>query len=191
MEFRFDFLRIICQHEHYIPLNLPLDCRATGDLYEYELTDSYCKNHFLCGLLLRQVEYILSLLSYLYFSLHFILHCFLSDNCYINVMPANYRCLFFSILLAWSRVFQVSQALAGGRLIRKMAIRIFRDLLIKHELDDRYSEKVFILEWTDILHFSNLGGATTRKIIHARKSCILNECWNMGAFSVWWKQPRI
>lgn len=39
-------------------------------------------------------------------------------------------------------VFQVSQALAGGRLIRKMAIRIFRDLLIKHEVDDRYSEKV-------------------------------------------------
>ncbi|CAB4035178.1 dedicator of cytokinesis 11, partial [Paramuricea clavata] len=89
MEFRFDFLRIICQHEHYIPLNLPLDCRATGELYEYELTDSYCKNHFLCGLLLRQV----------------------------------------------------SQALAGGRLIRKMAIRIFRDLLVKHELDVRYSEK--------------------------------------------------
>ncbi len=56
MEFRFDFLRIICQHEHYIPLNLPLDCRATGDLYDYELTDSYCKNHFLSGLLLRQVQ---------------------------------------------------------------------------------------------------------------------------------------
>jgi hypothetical protein len=55
MEFRFDFLRIICQHEHYIPLNLPLDCRATGELYEYELTDSYCKSHFLSGLLLRQV----------------------------------------------------------------------------------------------------------------------------------------
>ncbi|XP_028405691.1 dedicator of cytokinesis protein 9-like isoform X2 [Dendronephthya gigantea] len=89
MEFRFDFLKIICQHEHYIPLNLPLDCRALGDLYDFELTDSYCKNHFLCGMLLRQV----------------------------------------------------SQALVGGRHIRKMSIRILRDLLIKHELDDRYSEK--------------------------------------------------
>ena len=57
MEFRFDFLKIICQHEHYIPLNLPLDCRVTGELYEFELTDSYCKNHFLCGLLLRQVSH--------------------------------------------------------------------------------------------------------------------------------------
>lgn len=37
---------------------------------------------------------------------------------------------------------KVSQALVGGRHIRKMSIRILRDLLMKHELDDRYSEKV-------------------------------------------------
>lgn len=56
MEFRFEFLRIICQHEHYIPLNLPFDMRSLGEYYECELSDHYCQNHFLCGLLLRQVS---------------------------------------------------------------------------------------------------------------------------------------
>ncbi|EDO33582.1 predicted protein, partial [Nematostella vectensis] len=27
-EFKFEFLQVICNHEHYIPLNLPLDVRG-------------------------------------------------------------------------------------------------------------------------------------------------------------------
>ena len=29
LEFKFEFLQVICNHEHYIPLNLPLDVRGT------------------------------------------------------------------------------------------------------------------------------------------------------------------
>ena len=165
MEFRFDFLKIICQHEHYIPLNLPLDSRATGELYEYELTDSYCKNHFLCGLLLRQVDHYCCFCHFGFVSLniwcvyctppstslffwysrqYIVLYCnekypFLV--CTFFIFAFSSHILYFTLLLS-KLTFKVSQALAGGRLIRRMAIRIFRDLLIKHELDDRYSDKV-------------------------------------------------
>uniref|UniRef100_A0A674DS12 Dedicator of cytokinesis 9 n=1 Tax=Salmo trutta TaxID=8032 RepID=A0A674DS12_SALTR len=69
-EFKFEFLRVICNHEHYIPLNLPMPfgngriqrfqvCLLfvlLPDLQlDYSLTDDFCKNHFLVGLLLREV----------------------------------------------------------------------------------------------------------------------------------------
>uniref|UniRef100_A0A669R6G1 Dedicator of cytokinesis 9 n=1 Tax=Phasianus colchicus TaxID=9054 RepID=A0A669R6G1_PHACC len=71
-EFKFEFLRVVCNHEHYIPLNLPilklidivfkLYCSfheisaLFSDLQlDYSLTDEFCKNHFLVGLLLREV----------------------------------------------------------------------------------------------------------------------------------------
>uniref|UniRef100_A0A4W5PH72 Dedicator of cytokinesis 9 n=1 Tax=Hucho hucho TaxID=62062 RepID=A0A4W5PH72_9TELE len=69
-EFKFEFLRVICNHEHYIPLNLPMPfgkgriqrfqvCLLSvllPDLQlDYSLTDDFCKNHFLVGLLLREV----------------------------------------------------------------------------------------------------------------------------------------
>uniref|UniRef100_A0A8C7VTB3 Dedicator of cytokinesis protein 9 n=1 Tax=Oncorhynchus mykiss TaxID=8022 RepID=A0A8C7VTB3_ONCMY len=74
-EFKFEFLRVICNHEHYIPLNLPMPFgngriqRFQGRLsnvrllfvllpdlqLDYSLTDDFCKNHFLVGLLLREV----------------------------------------------------------------------------------------------------------------------------------------
>ena len=28
LEFKFEFLQVVCNHEHYIPLNLPLDVRS-------------------------------------------------------------------------------------------------------------------------------------------------------------------
>ena len=28
LEFKFEFLQVVCNHEHYIPLNLPLDVRG-------------------------------------------------------------------------------------------------------------------------------------------------------------------
>ncbi|XP_068686823.1 dedicator of cytokinesis protein 9-like [Montipora foliosa] len=86
LEFKFEFLQVVCNHEHYIPLNLPLDVRALGGVHNCELTDDYCKRYFLVGLLLREI----------------------------------------------------SSALTQGRLIRKLAIRVLRNMLVKHELDDRY-----------------------------------------------------
>ncbi|XP_073255433.1 dedicator of cytokinesis protein 11-like [Porites lutea] len=86
LEFKFEFLQVVCNHEHYIPLNLPLDVRALGGVHDSELTDDYCKRYFLVGLLLREI----------------------------------------------------SSALTQGRHIRKLAIRVLRNMLVKHELDDRY-----------------------------------------------------
>uniref|UniRef100_A0A4W5P569 Dedicator of cytokinesis 9 n=1 Tax=Hucho hucho TaxID=62062 RepID=A0A4W5P569_9TELE len=60
-EFKFEFLRVICNHEHYIPLNLPMPfgngrIQRFQDLQlDFSLTDDFCKNHFLVGLLLREV----------------------------------------------------------------------------------------------------------------------------------------
>ncbi|KAJ8008347.1 hypothetical protein DPEC_G00103890 [Dallia pectoralis] len=73
-EMKFDFLMTVCNHEHYIPLNLPMAFGRTKlqrvqDFISYaterfcavdqslesSLTEEYCRNHFLVGLLLRQV----------------------------------------------------------------------------------------------------------------------------------------
>nr|XP_032833671.1 dedicator of cytokinesis protein 9 isoform X1 [Petromyzon marinus] len=75
-EFKLAFLKEICSHEHYIPLNLamsfsrgriqryqdllfPTEATREGlpDLQlDYSLTEDFCKNHFLVGLLLREVS---------------------------------------------------------------------------------------------------------------------------------------
>ncbi|XP_047662194.1 dedicator of cytokinesis protein 10 isoform X2 [Tachysurus fulvidraco] len=55
-EFKFDFLREVCNHEHYIPLSLPIpSARITVDMPEYNLTGEFCRKHFLTGLLLREL----------------------------------------------------------------------------------------------------------------------------------------
>ena len=54
-ELKFELLRCVCDHEHFIPLNLPMDIRKKGDVHESTLNDHYCKRHFLIGLLLREV----------------------------------------------------------------------------------------------------------------------------------------
>ncbi|XP_074048043.1 dedicator of cytokinesis protein 9 isoform X6 [Macrotis lagotis] len=74
-EFKFEFLRVVCNHEHYIPLNLPMPfgkgriqryqafLSPTMESHDtpldlqldYSLTDEFCKYHFLVGLLLREV----------------------------------------------------------------------------------------------------------------------------------------
>ncbi|XP_060247615.1 dedicator of cytokinesis protein 9 isoform X8 [Meriones unguiculatus] len=74
-EYKFEFLRVVCNHEHYIPLNLPMPfgkgriqryqaflsaaeefSDTPVDLQlDYSLTDDFCRNHFLVGLLLREV----------------------------------------------------------------------------------------------------------------------------------------
>uniref|UniRef100_A0A4W5LFS5 Dedicator of cytokinesis 10 n=1 Tax=Hucho hucho TaxID=62062 RepID=A0A4W5LFS5_9TELE len=63
-EFKFEFLREVCNHEHYIPLSLPLpsahitgqrSSRVHRDPIEYSLTGEFCRKHFLTGLLLREL----------------------------------------------------------------------------------------------------------------------------------------
>uniref|UniRef100_A0A4W6ED68 Dedicator of cytokinesis 10 n=1 Tax=Lates calcarifer TaxID=8187 RepID=A0A4W6ED68_LATCA len=57
-ELKFEFLREVCNHEHYIPLSLPLpSARIAGKslMPEYNLTGEFCRKHFLTGLLLREL----------------------------------------------------------------------------------------------------------------------------------------
>uniref|UniRef100_A0A671XXX5 Dedicator of cytokinesis 11 n=1 Tax=Sparus aurata TaxID=8175 RepID=A0A671XXX5_SPAAU len=73
-EMKFDFLMAVCNHEHFIPLNLPMAFGRTKlqrvqdfipyatELFgpveqslEFSLTEEYCRNHFLVGLLLREL----------------------------------------------------------------------------------------------------------------------------------------
>uniref|UniRef100_A0A8C3SKI3 Dedicator of cytokinesis 11 n=1 Tax=Chelydra serpentina TaxID=8475 RepID=A0A8C3SKI3_CHESE len=70
VEFKFEFLQTICNHEHYIPLNLPMTfakpklqrrcsvffCFVADVNLEYSLTDEYCRHHFLVGMLLRETS---------------------------------------------------------------------------------------------------------------------------------------
>uniref|UniRef100_A0A4W3HCZ3 Dedicator of cytokinesis 9 n=1 Tax=Callorhinchus milii TaxID=7868 RepID=A0A4W3HCZ3_CALMI len=60
-ELKFEFLRVVCNHEHFIPLNLAMPF-GKGRIQRYQdlqldftLTDDFCKNHFLVGLLVREV----------------------------------------------------------------------------------------------------------------------------------------
>ncbi|CAL8326583.1 unnamed protein product [Lota lota] len=60
-EMKFDFLMTVGNHEHFIPLNLPMAFgrtklqRVQDQNLECSLTEEYCRNHFLVGLLLREV----------------------------------------------------------------------------------------------------------------------------------------
>ncbi|XP_058890349.1 dedicator of cytokinesis protein 10-like isoform X11 [Acipenser ruthenus] len=70
-EYKFEFLREVCNHEHHIPLSLPIpsakitdqaspsQTQSTQDVPEYSLTNEYCRKHFLTGLLLREVGFAL------------------------------------------------------------------------------------------------------------------------------------
>ena len=71
---KLDFIRIVCDHEHFVPLNLPFPKSSESviismattrqppcapppaDGVEYSLTDNFCRKHFLVGLLLREVS---------------------------------------------------------------------------------------------------------------------------------------
>lgn len=94
-EYKFSFLEIICSHEHYISLNLPIQYsklsprNKSPDLQEFTLSEEFCKHHFIVGLLLQEIKT----------SLNEITH------------------------------------------IRKIALNILKNLIAKHELDDRYKSK--------------------------------------------------
>ncbi|XP_046447610.1 dedicator of cytokinesis protein 9-like isoform X2 [Daphnia pulex] len=95
-ELKFQFLQSVCFHEHYIPLNFPRAPnwaamqKSMKELdMEFRLCDSFCRSHYLAGLILQEV----------------------------------------------------SSALNEVADIRRIALRCLKDLLAKHELDDRYQNK--------------------------------------------------
>uniref|UniRef100_A0A803TWJ1 Dedicator of cytokinesis 11 n=1 Tax=Anolis carolinensis TaxID=28377 RepID=A0A803TWJ1_ANOCA len=65
VEYKFEFLQTICNHEHYIPLNLPMTFakpklqRVQDVNLESSLSEEYCRHHFLVGLLLRETSFAL------------------------------------------------------------------------------------------------------------------------------------
>lgn len=88
-EFKFHFLQEIFTHEHFISLNLPIILKPknrTELLQHFTLSEEYCRQHFLTGLLLNEVK------------------SSLNEVCHI----------------------------------RKIALNLFKDLLAKHDLDQRY-----------------------------------------------------
>ncbi|KAJ6669308.1 hypothetical protein lerEdw1_008117 [Lerista edwardsae] len=71
---KFDFLQEVCNHEHFIPLCLPMRSADipdpitpsettqqfhASDIPEYTVTNEFCRKHFLIGLLLREVGFAL------------------------------------------------------------------------------------------------------------------------------------
>ena len=53
-----------------------------------------------------------------------------------------YYFVYFREYLFLFVISQISSALTQGRHIRKLAIRVLRNMLVKHELDDRYEGEV-------------------------------------------------
>lgn len=91
-EYKFSFLQEICSHEHYIPLNLPFllsPRRAPDILNHFTLSEEFCQQHFMTGLLLQEVK---------------------------------------------SSLNEVGH-------IRRLALTTLKELIAKHDLDDRYQNK--------------------------------------------------
>lgn len=92
-EYKFAFLQEICSHEHYVPLNLPFlltpKNRPADILQHFTLSEEFCRQHFIAGLLLQEVK------------------SSLNEVCHI----------------------------------RRMALRTLKELLAKHDFDDRYQNK--------------------------------------------------
>ncbi|KAM8953703.1 dedicator of cytokinesis protein 10 [Pelodytes ibericus] len=73
-QYKFEFLQEVCNHEHLVPLCLPIrsanipdavtpsdstKALHASDVPEYTLTDDFCRKHFLIGILLREIGFAL------------------------------------------------------------------------------------------------------------------------------------
>lgn len=92
-EYKFAFLQEVCSHEHYVPLNLPIILSTTSRqpdiIQRFTLSEEFCRQHFLAGVLLQETKSALNEVGH----------------------------------------------------IRKMALIALKELMAKHELDDRYQGK--------------------------------------------------
>lgn len=59
-EYKFAFLHEVCSHEHYVPLNLPMlmspKNRQPNIIQHFTLSEEFCRQHFLAGVLLQEVK---------------------------------------------------------------------------------------------------------------------------------------
>lgn len=92
-EYKFALMQEICSHEHYVPLNLPIvlspNSRKPNLIQRFTLSEEFCQQHYLVGILLQEVK----------------------------------------------------SALNEASHIRKMALATLKELMAKHDLDDRYQGK--------------------------------------------------
>ncbi|XP_030384667.1 dedicator of cytokinesis protein 9 isoform X2 [Scaptodrosophila lebanonensis] len=67
-EYKFNFIQEICQHEHYVPLNLPFVLnpknRPPEMMQHFSLSEEFCRQHFLSGLLLQELKSSLNEVTY-------------------------------------------------------------------------------------------------------------------------------
>lgn len=67
-EFKFNFFKEVCSHEHYVQLNLPFllspSNRAPDLLQHFCLSSEFCRQHFLAGLLLQEIKSSLNEISH-------------------------------------------------------------------------------------------------------------------------------
>ncbi|XP_030749591.1 dedicator of cytokinesis protein 9 isoform X3 [Sitophilus oryzae] len=95
-EHKFSFLEVICNHEHFVSFNLPIQQsklsprnRSPDPMDELTLSEDFCKHHFLVALLLQEIKTSLNEVTY----------------------------------------------------VRRIALGCLRNLIAKHELDDRFQNK--------------------------------------------------
>lgn len=95
-EIKFAFLEIVCNHEHYVAFNLPIQQsklsprnRSPDPMDELSLSENFCKHHFIVALLLEEVKMSLNEVTY----------------------------------------------------VRRIGLNTLRNLVAKHEFDDRYQNK--------------------------------------------------
>lgn len=125
-EFKCSFLQEICSHEHYVPLNLPFILspknRVPDILQQFTLSEEFCRQHFLSGVLIQEVK---------------------------------------------SSLNEVGH-------IRRLALQILKDMIAKHDLDDRYQSKgqlariaMLYIPWLGIV-MENLNRISDGKETHHR-----------------------
>lgn len=143
-EYKFTFLEIMCSHEHYVSLNLPIQHtrlsprnRSPDYLQEFTLSEEFCRYHFMAAVLLQEVKTSLNEVTY----------------------------------------------------IRKIALGALRDLIAKHELDDRFQSKgqlnrisLIYVPWLGIVleNLNRLG--TYEKEADENRSSIVNRVSSSASF---------
>ncbi|XP_066143426.1 dedicator of cytokinesis protein 9 isoform X2 [Euwallacea fornicatus] len=95
-EIKFAFLEVVCNHEHYVAFNLPIQQsrlsprnKSPDPLDELSLSETFCKHHFIVALLLEEVKLSLNEVTY----------------------------------------------------VRRIGLTTLRNLVAKHEFDDRFQNK--------------------------------------------------
>ncbi|XP_060575600.1 dedicator of cytokinesis protein 9-like [Ruditapes philippinarum] len=120
-EFKFEFLRIISSHEHYIPLSLPLMRRGLIKSYKDIKLEDPSKND--------QSEFVIQP------DVELIFNCYDLKSDY--TLSEEYRKTHY---LPGLILQELKMALNESKETRRCAINVLRDQFAKHAFDDRYSK---------------------------------------------------